>query len=307
MISKVAFLTAAVHFVALTAPSVALAQDRPGATSASTGGDVIDLKNGGILRGTIIDAIPNGHARIQLATGEVATVPWQDIARIERGSAAPAPAATTPAGGDAAPVWVHIEGSEAAQLQRDSSGNHREWTTVCSAPCDQAVSPQFDYRIAGDGIRNSRIFTLSAHGGEHETLAVDEGSRGGFVLGIVSTSVGGLVMVIGLVVVLANATARLVDGSDGASSSGDRNGETLGWGISAVGLAGIIGGVVLIASNSKTGVTQSSAPHPTGVLPSIPGAPMIGFRDPLRDGARESILKGAFAPAVGIPIFGGRF
>lgn len=300
-------MTAAIHFVSLTAPAVALAQARPGATSASTGGDVIDLKSGGILRGTIIDAIPNGHARIQLATGEIATVPWQDIARIERGSAAPAAAATAPSAAEAPPVWVHIEGSETAQLQRDTSGNHREWTTVCAAPCDKAVSPQYEYRIAGDGIRNSRVFTLSAGAGEHETLTVDEGSRGSFALGIVSASVGGLVMVIGLVVVLANAAARLVDGSNGASTSGDRGGETLGWGISAVGLAGIIGGIVLIASNSKSGVTQSSASSPGGGLTLTPGAPMIGFRDAFRDGARESILKGAFAPAVGVPIFGGRF
>ena len=299
MISKATLLIAGAHFVALTGPSVALAEDRaaPAARpSAAAGGDVIELKNGGILRGSIIDAIPNGHARIQLATGEIATVPWQEIAHIERASAAP-PASATPAAAEGASVVVHIEGSETAQLQRDANGNHREWVTVCSAPCDKAMSPQYDYRISGDGIRSSRVFSLSARGGEHETLTVDEGSRGGFVLGIVSASVGGLVMVIGLFVVLANATASLVDGSNGVSNSPDRSGETLGWGISAVGLAGIIGGVVLIASNARSGVNQSSTSS-VGLLPSNPWTPVPAFRD--------ALPKAAFAP-IGVPLFGGSF
>ena len=233
-ISKAAMLLAGVHFVVITGPAVAFAQQRaaPTASASAAGSDVIDLKNGGILRGTLIDAIPNGHARIQLATGEIATVPWQDIAHIQRGAAAPAPpaSAATPGDAEGPAVWVHIEGSETAQLQRDPTGNHRDWVPVCAAPCDRAVSPKFEYRIAGDGIRSSRAFSLSAHDGGRETLTVDEGSKSGFVLGIVSASVGGLVMVIGLFVVLVNATARLVDTSTGTSSTGDTSGENLGWG-----------------------------------------------------------------------------
>lgn len=50
----------------------------PSARGPAVGQDVIYMKNGGILRGTIIDAIPNSQARIQLATGEIATVPWRE-------------------------------------------------------------------------------------------------------------------------------------------------------------------------------------------------------------------------------------
>src|SRR5258708_2202808 len=94
LLSKAAMLAAGVYFVAITAPSVAMAQPPspgpqpvpygnppvpygqppPAPSSAphagATGSDVIYLKNGGLLRGTIIDAIPNAQARIQLATGE---------------------------------------------------------------------------------------------------------------------------------------------------------------------------------------------------------------------------------------------
>ena len=141
-ISKGAMFVAGVHFVALAAPSLAFAQDpapvspAPASPAAAVAvqargaaGDVIDLKNGGVLRGTLIDAVPNSYARIQLVTGQVATVPWQDIQRIERGVAASpadvAPAASSTAA-PAATVWVHIEGSQVAQLQRDTQ-HHRDF------------------------------------------------------------------------------------------------------------------------------------------------------------------------------------
>src|SRR5215469_15236889 len=95
------------------APTTAPAVPAPGATSAG-GGDVIYLKNGGLLRGTLIDAIPGAHARIQLATGEVATVQWADIGRIEHLTRPPPPTPTTTAPTTAATVTaptsqLHIE------------------------------------------------------------------------------------------------------------------------------------------------------------------------------------------------------
>ena len=305
-ISNAAMLLAGLHFVAFVAiagPSAAFADEArtPPASgpSAASGGDVIDLKNGGILRGTLIDAIPNARARIQLATGEIATVPWQEIARIEHSAAT---ASTAAASGEGSPVWVHIDGSEGAQLQRDLNGDHRQWVTVCTAPCDKAVSPQFEYRIAGDGIRNSRVFSLSARGGEHESLSVDEASRSGFVLGIVSASVGTLVMFIGLLVVLVDAAASVVY-LDTSSANSARSGEALGWGISAVGLAGLIGGVVLIASNARTGVRQSGAAAQAGSAPSDGWMRGPEFQDALR----APTPMGPLARPMGIPIFGGRF
>ncbi len=297
-------LLAGLHFAELTCPSGALADPTrppPAAGPSAPGGDIIDLKNGGILRGAIIDAIPNGHARIQLATGEIATVPWQDIARIER--SAPTASGAASASGEGAPVWVHISGSDGAELQRDLNGDHRQWVTVCTAPCDKAVSPQFEYRITGDGIRNSRVFSLAARGGERESLTVDEASRSGFVLGIVGVSVGSLVMVIGLVVVLANATASLVDSTDGVSMTSDRHGEAVGWGVSAVGLAGLIGGVVLIATNARTGVTQSGTAAQAAPAPSDSWVRVPAFQD----ARRAATPVGALAPPMAIPIFGGRF
>jgi hypothetical protein len=311
-------LVAGVHFVALAAPSLAFAQDPApasgvGAAAAAgqpraAGADVIDLKNGGALHGTMIDAVPNSYARIQLVTGQVATVPWQDIERIERGIAAPAipgpaaaatPAATAPA----ATVWVHIEGSQVAQLQRDTSGDGN-WVTVCTAPCDRALPAQVGYRIVGDGIRDSSDFELSAQGGQRQTLTVDEGSRGGFVLGIVGTVAGGIAIGIGLLVVFIAAVSRAVDSDNGAATSGDINAETAGWIISGAGTAGLVGGIVLLVSNGRTRVAQGSATASSSAwLPASDWAHVPGPRDTRRDVQ----WVGTLPQIASVPIFGGHF
>jgi hypothetical protein len=321
MMSKGPMLLAGAHFVALAAPSPAFAQDpAPSspvsgtptpATAAQVGGagaDVIGLKNGGVLRGTLIDAVPNSYARIQLVTGQVATVPWQDIQRIERGISAPGPvAAPAPAAPAAAApsatVWVHIEGPQVAQLQRDTSGDGN-WQTVCTAPCDRALPAQLGYRIVGDGIRDSSDFELSAQGGERQTLTVHEGSRGGFVLGIVGTVAGGIAIVAGLMVVFIAALPRVAGEGDSTLTQADINAETAGWVISGLGSAGLAGGIVLLALNGRTRVAQESAAASSAAwLPSSNWAHVAGPQDTRRDVQ----WVGTLPQIASVPLFGGHF
>ena len=51
--------------------------------------DVIYLADGGVLRGTVIEVVPNVEVRIRLATGEVATVARRDILHFEHLAAVP--------------------------------------------------------------------------------------------------------------------------------------------------------------------------------------------------------------------------
>jgi hypothetical protein len=68
--------------------------------------DTVELTNGGLLRGTIVQDVPGEPVLIELPSGEVWTVPRATIVRIERASRAPAgeavppetPMAGTPAG-----------------------------------------------------------------------------------------------------------------------------------------------------------------------------------------------------------------
>jgi hypothetical protein len=328
--AKSVMLAAAVHLTVIAAPALAFAQaaqSQPApaaavaARPAAGGTDVIDLKDGGILRGTIIDAIPNGHARIQLATGEIATVPWQDISKIERGAApaptpgTPAPTAAptpAPAPAEAQMVWVHVDGADNARLEQDRTGDGHVWEAICTAPCDKALPNAYAYRVTGDGIRDSAPFTLSGAANTRETLNVNEGSKGGFVLGIVSTAIGGGVLVIGLFVVLIAAASRSIDTTDGVSTSSDSNAETVGWIMSAAGGAGIVGGILLIVSNARTRVSQDGPPAPsTGSGNSDATTPqwarIPGLNDGFNDSRRRDVLTGSIPAALTVPIFGGHF
>jgi hypothetical protein len=188
--------------------------------------------------------------------------------------------------GAAGGVIVHIEGSTVAELQRDS-GDHRHWDPVCTAPCDQAVSPAFTYRIGGDGIRNSKPFSLH---GERETLNVDEGSTSGLVFGIVGVSVGGASVLIGCLVLLVNGIVRDIDGSTSQNSEA----EGVGIGMVGIGLAAVVAGAYAIGTNARTHVTQ-------GTPPASPSAWLPTPQDTRRDAAW------ARPPMVGIPLFGGHF
>lgn len=239
---------------------------------------------------------------------------WLGLAIPAAASAQTAPPAAAPASAtdsDADRVWVHINGSDVAQLEQDTTGDHRHWQTVCSAPCDESVPSKYTYRITGDGIRNSRMFTLRAQNRGRETLNVDEGSKGDFVLGIVGASVGGFVMMIGFAVVLVNAASNAFTAADGASSQNEGNGETIGWITVGVGLASIVGGVILLAANARSDVSQTTVSTHAGVCLPI-GSPALGAstgvsaRWPvLGGGSHENLARDV--PTMGVPLFGGRF
>ncbi len=307
MLAKTAIFLAGFHAVVLAAPAYAQGP-APAAAGAPVGNDVIDLKGGGILRGTLIEAIPDTRARVQLATGEIATVPWQDIARIERAApepgAPPAPLPPPPppaaapgpaeAGGR---VWVHIDGSEIARIEQDrraSDDADHAWVSVCSAPCDRALPAGYAYRVAGDGLRPSGEFRLTGPEGARETMNVGEATSSGFTLGIVGTALGGVSVGVGLLVLLVGWAQRISgDDRDGAGTEG------AGGAIALVGAAGVVAGVVLIVSNARTSVVQTGV---AGADPASASRRRV-FGDDLRLDARALPL-----PAVAtVPIFGARF
>jgi hypothetical protein len=205
-------------------------------------------------------------------------------------------------------VWVHLEGSETAELQQDAIGDHKRWITVCSAPCDKAVPSAFTYRIGGEGIRNSRVFSLHPSSGNRETIDVDEGSKAGFVLGIVGASLGSMAMAAGLLVVLINSVTDSLDGG----GTPDRSGQEAGFALIGVGLAGVIGGAVAIATNARTKVAEGPAAQgasllPPGGLTLVPGAASGALKSVFPATTRDVALERALPPAVGIPLFGGTF
>jgi hypothetical protein len=293
--------------LAVAAPTPALAQtSRAEAplSAAAPDADVVYLESGAVLRGTLIDARPDVHVRIRLGTGEIAAVLWRDVRHIERAPRASCPPSPGSAGPSVAEdtehdevedvVWVHIEGSDVAQLQRDVGDSHH-WETMCSAPCDEAFSVRYRYRIAGEGIRNSASFSLNHQAGGRVRLTVSEAAKISANLGITGVSVGGAALLFGAIIAALGAA---FDEGPGIG----RN-QATGLALAGVGFAGVVGGIVLIARNGRSGVSQT----PLTASQSSASSPWIAWqaaRFPLDPDERH---EAPAPPMRTVPLFGATF
>ncbi len=251
-----------------------------------------------MMRGTLIEVATGAQATIQLGTGEVVTVPWSEISRIEQGTPAPAPTPppSTPAPAPAQAttatptdtmVLVHIDSPSSVELQV-THGQKNDWQTVCSAPCDQALPAHGTYRIAGDGARPSHNFTLSAMHGRAD-LVVSPSSNGWFVGGIVLLAVGGAATLVGAFIGLIAEITSTVDKSGTSSQI-----ESTGWTVAGVGAIGLVAGIVAMASNAHSGVEL----HDEGTAPAAQH--VATWRD-------APVFERVVPPAVAVPILGGSF
>jgi hypothetical protein len=335
-LSKALLLVAGVHAAAMTAvpawaqdaaptppetapvpPPVPLpAQVQPAAVTASP--DVIYLKGGGMLRGTLVDAIPGSRARIQLATGEIASVPWEQIDHIGQapGQDQPPPpprkpptprAPTQPAPTPAAvqgSVKVHVEGAEGAQLQYGETG-HDDWKSVCDLPCDASVPAGGHYRVVGDDIRPTPDFELKAGAGEHENIHVKAASKTWSTLGAIAAGGGGIAAYIGFVIgVTASSTPDTsqtpTSARDAAMQSDQRGTATAGWVTCAIGLGAVIGGLIVVFSNTKTTVAQDAGSESSARLAPDAFKPTPSWRE-------ANVIDRSAPPVVGLPLLSGSF
>ncbi len=159
-------------------------------------------------------------------------------------------------------VFVHVEGADGAELQIDR-GDDGTWETACRAPCDVQLPVSAEYRIRGALLKQSGVFRLHGQAGDHVTVNVNAGSKVWLVVGIVITPVASLVTLVAALVGLAGSVAAsgggqaCVNSSCGEASANANasNLATVGWVTALVGAAVTVGGIILIAANSKTGVS----------------------------------------------------
>lgn len=236
---------------------------------AQTGPDVVYLKDGGMIRGTIVEVVPGNHASVQLADGRVATIRWDMVDHIDRGTGAKPPLPTTPlpAAGTPPPavamVNVHIDADGDVILEQQVTGGRwagGEWRDVCQAPCDMSLPTNTMYRVGGPGVRSSRPFSIEGRDGK-AVLEVHAASSGAFVGGIVLVSLGPLAIIVGSLVALVgaaeNSTCSITLGGSGTCGSSSGDGLVAGGLVTmGVGVAATIVGGVLIGTNSKTKVQQ---------------------------------------------------
>jgi hypothetical protein len=162
----------------------------------------------------------------------------------------------------ASPTTVHIEGSADAVLQMQQGPATNSWVDVCQSPCGASVPADATYRIRGDGLRPSRTFMLDGSTG-HVVLNVSPATTTAHTAGMVVGIGGGAVAGVGLFIMLFGAFPCMI-----ADRKCQMPTDVIAAGaiVMGVGLGGLIGGAIVLATHSSTGVKRSAAP------PVIPAA-----------------------------------
>lgn len=212
----------------------------------------------------------------------------KDAAAQSTDQTAPAPAAAAHE-----MVVVHIDAPQEVRLQVK---NDDDWETLCTGPCDKPVPQDGTFRITGDGIRNSKDFHLDP--GNKTTLKVEPTASGGHTAGVVLTIVGGAALlpvagvtasivvgeIAGVILICPLVTAFETDKNAQSSMYSNCLGDIAkyfgnAYGQPYVWIPGIVGGVllttgiVLLASNGKSKVTQT--PSAVARLLLTPPAPLL--------------------------------
>jgi hypothetical protein len=248
--------------------------------------DTVVLKNGGMIRGTLVEVLPNDHATVQLPSGQSAIVQWGEIHHIERGAAPTAvtpppgatpmqkmPNATAPMSGPT--VLVHIETGRPVTLDRRNPGDDQPWVTACESPCDVQLPLNNDYRIVGEGIWASSEFELDGQPGQRVVVKVAPATRLARTAGIVVAGAGLLAIIIGVYVVAIAAAASC---SSSVSANGCNSDNSGGVAIGVVLMLGglvtmAVGGIIILA-NWRTGESQEvQSPAKAARLFNVPGVP----------------------------------
>jgi hypothetical protein len=182
----------------------------------------------------------------------------------------PTPLEPSDDGGHDTTVVVHIDSPRPVQLQREDAGGN--WRLVCNAPCDLPVAEHRQYRLAGDGIKDSESFSLKGQNGR-AVLDVAPASRGWFIGGIVMVSVGPNVLGVGALLYLLGAIPHEVPESTAQQQNGSQGLQSFGVATMVVGLGLTVAGAVAIATNASTSVTlrdPRAAPPSDAVGPAQP-------------------------------------
>lgn len=189
-----AILLAAAFTVAFA--SIAAAQTPP---------DVVELANGGSVRGTVVENIPGDHVTVQLVTGEMRTFAAAEVARVTMGSAAPVmtpvivPVPTPPPLPTGIELEVVGEGDEPITLHRlTGTATVSVWTgrgvgtasidafePICVSPCTTRIDPPATYTLGlSMGGGTARRAGHAMWSLDHDmTLGVEYESREGIRIG----------------------------------------------------------------------------------------------------------------------------
>ena len=233
--------------------------------------DTVYLKDGGVVRGALVDAVPGRPVQIQLVTGEIWSIAWTYIDHVVPASAAvsppkPAAAAAFPSGPT---VRLHVEAPRNVEITGHPIDG-AEWIPVCTGACDKDLPTGWQYQVRGSGMRSSAPFLLAPEGGSSRSIKVDPGDKTAFTAGIVGACLGGPVAIVGLVVTLIGAAGHYDQTVNGVTTTHTVGPSTLPTGLALLGV-GVVAtavSIIVVVSNSSTSVTSLPAHVADGPLPT---------------------------------------
>jgi hypothetical protein len=244
----------------LAASATAFAQSAPpadpGAGQAASY-DEVTLKNGGMLRGTVVSMEPEKEVAIVVqGTTAARHVPWAEVDQVTRGKTAPfpgvtipppppapppfalsptgsvltyppAPAVAPPVPGELGAPRLHIDSSTPVTLHETLETDLGRIRPIdCQSPCDKVIDGRSGqvFFFAGDEIPQSSRFHVTEKSGD-VTVRVSPGSfgvrkAGGVLigLGITAAVAGSVLLPIGMAVNAGNADSAAQMHSPASSS-----------------------------------------------------------------------------------------
>jgi hypothetical protein len=263
-------LAAALAAAALLFSASALAQD--------LGQDEVTLKNGGVVRGTVISSDPGASVKIlEFGQKEPRVIPWSQVSDVERGKYAPrrpaqpgavgpgygappvAPPPAEPQLGAPGVVRVHIDSPLPAQLIEHggtavgSYGGYgvviHQLRPVCMSPCDRVVDGSIgqQFTVTGEFPPPPPFRLLHLRG--DVDVNVKPGSSGGMLGGGTMVTLGGISLLTGLIMLpisLSGHTECSYTAPYGCSKvqSSGFVGTSVGMTLAGAGL--LAGGIVLV-------------------------------------------------------------
>lgn len=199
----------------LAAPGVALpqvAQARRGAYAPpELGEDEVELKSGGLVRGTVVEVEPESHVTVIIGgTGKTRRIEWAEVTEVVRGKYRAPPPVRGPAPGrprlhvevdGRAEIGVFLlepgqgDGSVVESPELEPDPGIRK---LCDAPCDTMVDGSHgeEFVVEGPGIARSSPFILIDKPAE-VTLHVRPGRRPLLFAGWALLAIGATAIVAG--------------------------------------------------------------------------------------------------------------
>lgn len=256
--------------VSITPAPVAISVGSDGTASVS-------LKNGNLYRGELVERIQGDHITLKLATGELKTFAWDELAPAPPPpgippAPAPRPVIQAPPPDPGTLVTLNGDGVRLERLTGTASvsmawgsggwgsGSAELYEVVCMAPCNKQVDPSAQYRLAGPGLVATGTFPIS---GSTAHIDAHMGSRaqrtGGWVIFGVGLAVGAMGFLIGAAVGTEPTTL-----SGGTQVGGGGTPYLIAGGI---GVAAAIGGLVMVVTAASSAVVNGEsvglrlAPH----------------------------------------------